>query len=244
MWEDGIIMDALVTQLVQFIQGVPDGSFFVVYLIAAVWLAVESLGIGIPEESILLMLGAAIAQRTQIAPAQGITLAIGAAALGTVLGALGGYSIGRRAGPAVVRVGRFVGLSQSRADHMELWLRQRGAFGVAAARLVPVLRGLSPYVIGASQEELPSFLIGTISGALAFIVPWVIIGFALGGNYKVALNFLDQFGLLGLAAVVALVVFVWALHFLWMRFIWHHIAAHFHRHHAAQPAVAPADAAR
>ncbi len=223
-------MDALVRQLVQFVHGVPAGSFFVVYLIVAVWMAIESLGIGVPEESILLLLGAAVSQR-QIAPAAGLTLAIGAATIGTILGAFGGYSIGRRAGPAIVRVGRFVGLSQQRADHMELWLRQRGAFGVFVARLVPVLRGLSPYIIGASNERLSTFLLGTIAGALTFVVPWVVVGFVLGDNYKNALSFLDRFGLLGLVAVVALVAVVWALHYLWMRFVWRHLAAHFHRHH-------------
>jgi membrane protein DedA with SNARE-associated domain len=229
-------MDALVSQLVQFVHGVPADSFFVVYLIVVVWLAIESLGIGVPEESILLLLGATVSLR-QIDPVQGLTLAIGAAALGTILGALGGYSIGRRAGPAIVRVGRFVGLSQPRADRMELWLRQRGAVGVFAARLVPMMRGLSPYVIGASQERLSSFLLGTIAGALTFTGPWVVLGFALGAHYTDALGFLDRFGLLGLAGVVALVGVVWSLHYLWMRFVWGHLAAHFDRHRSVMPAA-------
>ncbi len=229
-------MDTLVHHLVQFVQSVPAQSFFIVYLIVVVWMAIESLGIGVPEESILLLLGAAVSQR-QIAPAEGLTLAIGAAALGTILGALGGYSIGRRAGPAIVRVGRFVGLSQQRADHMELWLRQRGALGVFAARLIPVLRGLSPYIIGASNQRLSTFLLGTISGALAFSALWVVIGFALGNKYKDALSFFDRFGLLGLAALVALVAAVWTLHHLWIRRVWRRLEAFFQRHRSVSTAM-------
>jgi len=229
-------MHALVHQLVQFVQSVPAESFFLVYPIVVVWLAIESLGIGVPEESILVLLGAAVSQR-QIAPAQGLTLAIGAAALGTILGAFGGYNIGRRAGPAIVRVGRFVGLSQQRADHLELWLRQRGALGVFAARLIPVLRGLSPYVIGASNERLSTFLLGTISGALAFSTLWVVVGFALGNNYSDALSFFDRFGLLGFAALVALVAAVWALHHLWIRLIWRRLEAFFQRHRTVSTAL-------
>jgi membrane-associated protein len=229
-------MNAIVHQLVQFVQSVPAESFFLVYPIVAVWLAIESLGIGVPEESILLLLGAAVSQR-QIAPAEGLTLAIGAAALGSIVGAFGGYSIGRRAGPTIVRVGRFVGLSQQRADHMELWLRQRGALGVFTARLVPVLRGLSPYVIGASNEPLSTFLLGTISGALAFSALWVFIGFALGDNYRDALNFFDRFGLLGLAALVVLVAAVWTLHHLWIRLVWRRLEAFFQRQRTASTAL-------
>jgi membrane protein DedA with SNARE-associated domain len=224
-------VDTLVNHLVQFVQSVPAESFFIVYVIAAVWLMIESLGIGIPEESILLLLGATVSQR-QINPIQGLTLATGAVVLGTLLGAFIGYSVGRRAGPAIVRIGRFVGLTQTRADHMQLWLRQRGALGVFIARFVPVARGLSPYVIGASQEQLPSFLIGTIPGALLFSAAWVVVGFALGGNYKQALKFFDQYGLLGLVAIVAIVAIIWGLHWLWMRFIWRRMAAHFHHQQA------------
>ncbi len=230
-------MDALVNHLVQFIQGVPAQSFFVVYLIAGVWLAIESLGVGIPEETILLLLGAAVSAR-QITPAIGLPLAIGAAGLGTILGAIGGYSVGRRVGPGIVRVGRFIGLSQARADHLQLWLRQRGAAGVFAARWVPVVRGLSPYVIGASNEALSPFLVGTISGALTYTTIWVSVGFALGSNYPEALSFLDRFGLLGLIAVIALVALIWALHYLWMRFVWRRLAAHHQRHHAMAASTA------
>jgi membrane protein DedA with SNARE-associated domain len=229
-------MSALVHHLVQFVQSVPAGSFFLVYPIVVVWLAIESLGIGIPEESILVLLGAAVSQR-QIAPAAGLTLAIGAAALGTILGAFGGYTIGRRAGPAIVRVGRFAGLSQQRADQMELWLRQRGAFGVFAARLIPVLRGLSPYIIGAANERRSTFLLGTISGALVFSALWVVVGFALGDNYSAALNLFDHFGLLGLAAVVALVAGVWTLHHQWIRLAWRRLEAFFQRQRSTSSAV-------
>jgi len=225
-------MDSLVTQLVQFVQSVPPESFFLVYLFVGVWLMTESLGIGVPIEPVLLLLGAVISQR-QLNPIFGLGLTIGTATIGAVLGAFGGYSIGRTAGPRIVRVGRFVGLTPTRVEHMALWLRQRGARGVFAARLVPVLRGLAPYVIGASNERVTTFLLGTITGAATYSGLWIVLGFILGNHYQDALRFFDQFGLLGLAAVIAVLALGWALHYLWVRFVWRRLASHFHRHRAA-----------
>src|SRR5262249_50847219 len=129
--DGGLLMDQLVTQLVQFIK--TTDSFFVVYVISALWVGTESLGIGLPIEPLLLLLGAAVSQR-HLNPVLAISLALGSVTIGATLGALTGYGVGRRAGSRIVRVGRFVGLNQTRAEHVEFWLRRRGAPGVFAAR--------------------------------------------------------------------------------------------------------------
>lgn len=228
-------MDQLVTQLVQFIK--TTDSFFVVYVISAVWVGTESLGIGLPIEPLLLLLGAAVSQR-HLNPVLAIVLALAAATLGASLGALSGYGIGRRAGPRIVRVGRFVGLNQTRADHVQFWLRRRGALGVFAARFVPVLRGLAPYILGASQEPVAPFLAGTVAGAAGYNGIWIVLGVALGDHYQEALDFFNQYGLLALAVVATVIAILVVLRLLWVRFVWRRISAHFHRHHAQ--ALAPA----
>jgi len=231
-------MDQIVTQLVDYIQSVPLGSIYVVYLIAAVWLLTESMGIGLPIEPMMLVLGA-IASQGKLDPVTGLAAALGAAVIGTLAGASLAYLIGLRAGNRVARAGRFVGLTQTRVDHMELWLRRRGALGVVLARFVPVVRGFSPYVLGASGAPVPAFLLGTLAGALIYDGIWTGLGFTLGNNYEVALRFFDQFGLLGLVAVVAIVALVWLLHFLWVKYVWRRLSAHFHRHRTRQEATAP-----
>lgn len=230
-------MDQLVNQLVQFIK--TTDSFFVVYLVAGVWVGIESLGIGLPIEPLLLLLGAAVSQR-HLNPILAIALALGTATLGATTGALAGYGIGRRAGPGIVKVGRFVGLNQARAGHIEFWLRSRGTTGVFAARFVPVLRGLAPYVLGASQEAISPFLMGTAAGALLYNSIWVIAGFALGDHYQQALDFFNRYGLLALAIAVVAIAILVVLRLLWVRFIWRHISAHFHRHNTAVTASSTA----
>src|SRR5260370_27363573 len=59
------------------------------------------------------------------------------------------YVIGRREGTtAITRFGRFIGLHQTRADHLELWLRPLGALGIFIARGTPVPRTLAASVPG------------------------------------------------------------------------------------------------
>jgi membrane-associated protein len=235
-------MDQVFSQLVQFVSTVPPSDIYVVYLLAGVWMAIESLGIGVPIEPVLLLLGA-LASQGKLNPVLGVSLALGAVTLGTLVGATIAYGIGRVAGRGIVRVGQHIGLTPTRVDHMEVWLRRRGALGIFLARFVPVLRGLAPYVIGALREPVAPFAIGTAAGALGYAAIWVVLGLILGDNYQAALSFFDQFGALGLAIVVGIIALAVVLHFLYVQHIWRRLSAHFHRHahqHAPQlTATAP-----
>jgi membrane protein DedA with SNARE-associated domain len=226
-------MDQVVQQLVDFISSVPVSQLFVVYLIAAAWVGTESLGIGLPIEPMLLVLGA-IAAQGRLNPTLGLTSALASAVVGTLAGASTGYLIGRRAGRGISRAGRFIGLNQARVEHMELWLRRRGVLGVFLARFVPVLRGLSPYVIGASRDPVPTFLIGTVAGGLGYTGIWVVLGFILGDHYTDALDFFDRFGVLGFVLLIAIIAVAYALYYLWSRYVWNRLARHFHRHRGVQ----------
>jgi membrane protein DedA with SNARE-associated domain len=102
------------------------------------------------------------------------------------------------------------------------------------------LRGLAPYVLGASQEAISPFLVGTAAGALLYNSIWVIAGFALGDHYQQALDFFNRYGLLALAIAVTAIAILVVLRLLWVRFIWRHISAHFHRHNTAVTASSTA----
>ena len=207
-----------------------------VYAICAGWLGLESAGIGVPIEIMLLFEGSLVAQQKV-----NLVIAILCTTLGCLLFAAVAYAIGRRAGTvAVARVGRFVGLNQVRADHIELWLRHRGAVGVFIARVTPMVRTYSSYIMGAAEIALPTFLIGTFLGALLYNGVFIVLGMLLGRDYERPLSFLDQFGVGGIAAVVGGIALVLALHHFWGRLTLRGIARHFHRHHAKHHAEATA----
>ena len=199
-----------------------------VYAICAGWLGLESAGIGVPIEIMLLFEGSLAAQQKV-----NLVIAILCTTLGCLLFAAVAYTIGRRAGTvAIARVGRFVGLNQVRADHIELWLRHRGALGVFVARVTPMVRTYSSYIMGAAEIGIPTFLIGTFLGALLYNGVFIILGMVLGRNYEKPLQYLDQFGVKGIAAVAGGIILLLLLHHFWGRLTLRRIARHFHRHHA------------
>lgn len=224
-------MEQIFTQLIDVMSGVP---LPLVYIIVAVWVGVESAGIGVPIEPMMLFVGSLAAQ----GHANPI-LAIAFTALGCLAFAGLAYVIGKRTGTAAIaRVGRFIGLNQTRADHIELWLRHRGALGVLIARVTPMVRTFGSYIMGAADIAPATFALGTLAGSLVYCGVWIALGNALGDNYKAPLRYLDKIGAPGIAAVVGVVLLCALLHHFFGRFTLHRIALHFRRHHAPVAASA------
>ncbi len=228
-------MEQLVSQLIAIMSEVPVP---LMYLIVAVWVGLESAGIGVPIELMLLFVGSLGAEGKTILPLAVFCATIGCLAFATVA-----YAIGRRVGTrSITRVGRFVGLNQTRADHIELWMRHRGAAGVLIARETPMVRTYGSYIMGAADIPIATFVLGTFIGSLVYCSVWIILGAVLGKNYQAPLHYLDQIGTPGIAIAVGVVVLVALLHHFAGRLGLHRIARHFRRHQQAQLAIAVTEA--
>jgi membrane protein DedA with SNARE-associated domain len=226
-----------VTTALDYLHAAPPLS---VYGIVFLWMLIEGLGIGIPIEPMLLFVGALSARNDVFESALLFGVGAGVALLGTLVGTSICYLIGRSAGPHLAQVGKYIGLTQERIDHMELWLRRRGFMGVFIARIVPLLRGFSPYVIGASRLAFPVFVAGTLVGSIVYESLWTGLGFYLGDNYRSAFGYLDQFGFQSVIILALAVVLYLVLHYLVARLSFHRLAAHWRRHTpagAAQPSA-------
>lgn len=231
-------MEHIANSIISFMGQVPAP---LVYVIAGVWLGLESAGIGLPIEPMLLFLGSLAAQgaQTGINP----VLAVLATGVGCLAFASVAYWIGKRAGTAAIsRVGRYVGLTQARADHIELWLQHRGFLGVFIVRETPMLRTYGSFVMGAAGVPLPTFLLGTFTGALVYCGAFIALGAELGENYRAPLRYLDQFGEPGIVVLLVVVVVLLVLHHFWGRLSLRRLARHFHRHHHAVHTAATIEA--
>lgn len=217
-------VEQLASQLIAALGSVPA---LVVYAIAAVWVGIECIGIGVPVEPVMLFLGSLVALGHVNLP-----LAILATGLGcVVLGSLA-YWAGRRYGTeAIARFGRYVGLKPVRAAHLELWLRRRGALGVCGLRVTPLVRSFTSFVSGVADVPQASWAVGTFVGSAVYSGLWIILGDVFGANYQVPLRYLDRFGLWGIAAVVGIIVVVFLLHRFAGRLAFLGLAWHFRRHH-------------
>ncbi|HET9979662.1 MAG TPA: DedA family protein [Ktedonobacterales bacterium] len=220
-------MEQFIQHVLQVMGTVPAVA---VYGIIAVWVGLESSGIGVPIEPLMLFAGSLTAQAQA---SVNLILAIIVATVGCLVFSAVAYLIGDRLGTqAITRVGRYVGLTQARADHIELWLRHRGMLGVFIARETPMVRTYGSFIMGAAKIGLPTFLLGTAAGSLLYCGVVTIVGAALGKNYAQAIEYFAHFGTVGAVVVVVMLVAVLVIHHFWGRLTLHRIALHFHRHHA------------
>jgi membrane protein DedA with SNARE-associated domain len=216
-------VENLATFLINTLDGVPA---LAIYALAAAWVGVECIGIGLPVEPVMLFVGS-LAASGHI----NVVLAIVMAGVGcVVLGSIS-YVLGWRFGnTAITRYGRFVGLAADRSAHLETWLRRRGALGVMGLRSTPLVRSWCSFVSGIAEVSPANFIVGTFVGSAFYSGVWLVVGDLLGKNYRAPLAYLDRFGWVGVAAIAAIVLVVLVLHRLTGIAAFLALALHFHRH--------------
>ncbi|HLZ23494.1 MAG TPA: DedA family protein [Ktedonobacterales bacterium] len=230
-------MEQLFSNLISLMSSVP---LPLVFLIVAVWVGAESAGIGVPIEPMMLFAGSLAAQSKN--PIVEVAFFIVCTALGCLVFASIAYEIGKRVGTtAITKVGRFIGLNKTRADHIELWLRHRGGLGVFIARETPMVRTFGSYMMGAADIPPTTFALSTFGGSLVYCGIWIVLGNILGANYTQALGYLGKIGTPGILIAVGVVLAVMVLHHFAGRFGFHRIKRHYLRH-GPKPLAASASA--
>jgi membrane protein DedA with SNARE-associated domain len=145
----------------------------------------------IPSEIIMPLAGS-----TASTGEKNIFLVIAAGCLGSLLGALMWYFVGRKMGDErlqkwAARHGRWITLSPNDIQKAEDWFQKHGTWAVLFARLVPTIRTLIAIPAGIFKMPLTKFvpftLIGTIfwEGALAYA------GYSLGDRYQQIEHYLN-----------------------------------------------------
>jgi membrane-associated protein len=96
--------------------------------------------------------------------------------VGAVVGQLAGYGLGRWVG-ATAR-GRWLRhhAGERRVSSLERFLRERGGPAILAARFVPLLRAVMPFVVGLAGFRFWRFLAWTVPASLAWSVLYVTVG--------------------------------------------------------------------
>lgn len=108
--------------------------------------------------------------------------------LGTVLGALPWYGIGRlineeRIEQWLERHGRWIGISAQEFHRSRTWFNRYGTALVFWGRLVPGIRTLISVPAGIELMPLTPFLIWTTAGSLIWTLLLTLAGMALGEGY-------------------------------------------------------------
>lgn len=175
----------------------------------ALLVALESIFPPIPSELVLLLTGFNVS-RSSFGPVEAVI----AATVGSVVGALVLYAIGRwihedRMERFIAGIGRFVGFGRADVHKAFLWFHRHEGAAVFFGRLVPVVRSLVSLPAGADKMRLVPFVAYTAAGSALWNVLWIGIGWALGDRWEEAEQYtvvLDAIVVLGAVAFL-----VWAL---------------------------------
>ena len=180
------------------------------YVLVFVVVGLESLGIPVPGETVLLAAAALAA-----AGHMNIAIVIAVAAAGAILGDNAGYWIGRKGGIALVRrYGRVLRLTDARLAKVHQYFERHGAKTVFFGRFIALLRTWAALFAGVGEMPYAEFTIFNATGGVVWACAIGALGYLFGRNlHKLEALIGDASWALAVAVVLALaVVWLWRRH--------------------------------
>ena len=177
------------------------------YAAIAALITLESLGLPVPGETVLIA-AAAYAGAGSLDIIAVVLIAVVAAIVGDNIG----YAIGRFGGRAlVVRYGRYVLISEQRLNVAERFFDRHGGAIVTVARFIEGLRQLNGLVAGITGMPWRRFLAFNALGAGLWVGVWAGLGYTAGGHLTAIYQQFSRYQglLLGGLGVLLAALIVW-----------------------------------
>ena len=148
------------------------------YLVVFFGVMMESTGVPLPGETILLAAGV-LAQRGHLDVGDAVVFGI----LGAVVGDQIGYWVGREGGrPFVLRWGRYARITPERLARAEAFFARHGGKAVFLARFFAGLRVFGALVAGISRMRWRTFFFYNALGGIVWATAAVLVGYFLGSS--------------------------------------------------------------
>lgn len=183
------------------------------YISVFLLITLENIFPPIPSE-VILTFGGFMTTNTEMT----IPGVIGIATLGSVLGAIILYGIGRlldleRLEKIINRWGHILRVKVSDIQKADSWFKRYGYWTVFFCRMVPLIRSLISIPAGMAKMKMGLFLLFTIVGTLIWNTLLVTTGAFLGESWTDILKYMDlysniTYAVLGIAFVVFVAVFL------------------------------------
>lgn len=137
---------------------------------------------------------------------------IAAGTMGSLLGTLPWYYLGRRLGHDGVRRlaskhGRWLTMSPSDVDAASERFKRHGKASVLVGRLIPTVRTLISVPAGVANMPLGSFLLFSAVGTLVWTAALALAGFLLGQAYDIIERYVDPVSTTVLVILVATYIY-------------------------------------
>ncbi|WP_237681989.1 DedA family protein [Agrobacterium vitis] len=137
---------------------------------------------------------------------------IAAGTMGSLLGTLPWYYLGRRLGHDGVRRlaskhGRWLTMPPSDVDAASERFKRHGKASVLVGRLIPTVRTLISVPAGVANMPLGSFLLFSAVGTLVWTAALALAGFLLGQAYDIIERYVDPVSTTVLVILVAIYIY-------------------------------------
>jgi membrane protein DedA with SNARE-associated domain len=128
--------------------------------------------------------------------------------LAELAGSFTAYGVGRKAGrSAVERYRRYVLMTRKDVERAERFFSGRGAWAIAVARIIPLVRAFAGLVAGLVEVPAAPFAIFNLIGTAVWVTALSLAGYALGSDWaKASKNFSHASDALGGLVILALLV--------------------------------------
>lgn len=143
-------------------------------------------------------------------------LAVIAATIGSLLGALALYAVGyylgeRRVRWVIVHWGKWLGFKDEDVDKADDWFDRFGGIAVMTGRVIPIVRSLISIPAGLRKMPMTTFALYTTLGSLAWNSVLIGAGWVLGDNWDRVQQYVGYLQWLVIIAVLILAAWwVWA----------------------------------
>jgi len=138
---------------------------------------INSVGVPLIPAETLLLAGAVLAAKGKISFAAMIVCAY----LGSVLGSLTSYFIGRLGGEKLVgRIIALFRLDAAKFTRFQAQVQKHGFWFIIVARFIPVARELNGLIGGSLGMSFSRYMAGNIIGAFFWLLAWVALPYFLG----------------------------------------------------------------
>jgi membrane protein DedA with SNARE-associated domain len=176
------------------------------YLAVFFGVMLESAGVPLPGEAVLIVSGA-LAHQGVLDPGDALFFGI----LGAVTGDQVGYWVGRKGGrPFVLRWGRYLFVSRERLAVAEAFFDRHGGRAVFLARFVTGLRVFGALVAGMSRMPWGKFALYNVLGGTVWATAAVSLGYFLWASISLVEHWVGRASLLLLAALALALLLRWA----------------------------------
>jgi undecaprenyl-diphosphatase len=171
------------------------------YGVVFLFVAIESLGVPLPGETVLVTAGA-LAALGHLS----IWWVIAIAALGGIIGDATGYWIGRIGGVALVkRYGRVLHFDDAKLDRVRAFFLKHGPKTVFLGRFIALLRTWAALLAGTAEMPYRIFTLYNVMGGITWATLFGTLGYIFGRSLPLLERYIGQASL-ALVLLVALVI--------------------------------------